>query len=307
MERLYFFVGRNIDNSIKIYEVEIEKEKEGKLIYNISMDSFVSCVYKINKYRFITGHKNGKIFEFKIDYYNIDKKTEEIKSIEIIRDLIAHKDSMVCCINYIKKHNILLTSSNDGNLFIRKYFDFELLSVIQTKENINRFVYTDYDLLYLLISPKGTTHNKSYINIYTLNGLLLETSELDYYVNIEPMKNGKIICNIANSDKLGIFGFNEDMKQKKNKKGEILGNNVYSDIFGITTPKGIIKEYYIMSYYEKYIGFNAKKSNNIISDFYFNQKNNIFYIYLKNEYFKYLMREMMFDFNLCVGNKKLCY
>ena len=73
---------------------------------------------------------------------------------------------MVCCKNYIKKRNILLTSSNDGNLFIRKYFDFELLSIIQTRENIKRFVYTDYDSLYLLISPKGTNHNKSYINIY---------------------------------------------------------------------------------------------------------------------------------------------
>ena len=304
-KRLYFFVGRNIDNSIKIYEVEIEKEKEGKLRYNIPMDSFVSCVHKINKYRFFTGHKNGKIFEFKIDY-NIDKKNEEIKSIEIIRDLIAHKDSMVCCINYIKKHNILLTSSNDGNLFIRKYFDFELLSIIQTRENINRFVYTDYDLLYLLISPKGTNHNKSYINIYTLNGLLLETSELDYYVDIEPMKNGKIFCNIANSCKLGIFGFNENIQQ--NKKSKILNNDSPNDIFGIIIPKGNIEEYDIIANVNKDINNKDKEqknkfSNKIISDFYLKQKNNIFYIYLEN---KYLVRQMIFDFNsLYKGIQKL--
>jgi WD40 repeat protein len=271
------------------------------------MDSFVSCVHKINKNRFFTGHKNGKIFEFKINY-NIDKKNEEIKSIEIIRDLIAHKDSMVCCINYIKKHNILLTSSNDGNLFIRKYFDFELLSIIQTRENINRFVYTDYDLLYLLISPKGTNHNKSYINIYTLNGLLLETSELDYYVDIEPMKNGKIFCNIANSCKLGIFGFNENIQQ--NKKSKILNNDSPHDIFGITIPKGNIEEYDIIANVNKEKDSNKKDkkqndnfSNKIISDFYLKQKNNIFYIYLEN---KYLVRQMIFDFNsLYKGIQKL--
>lgn len=41
---------------------------------------------------------------------------------------------MITCIYYIKKHNIILASSNDGKLFIRKYFDFELLPIIEPKE-----------------------------------------------------------------------------------------------------------------------------------------------------------------------------
>ena len=152
------------------------------------MDSFVSCVYKINEYNFFTGHKNGKIYEWKITY-NSDKKKEKIINIEITRDLIAHKDSMVCNIYYIDKHNVLITSSNDGKLFIRKYYDFELLSIIETKENINKFVYSDYDLLYLLTIPKASK-GKSRLHIYTLNGLLLESSNEDYIIDIEPMKNG---------------------------------------------------------------------------------------------------------------------
>ena len=206
-QRLYFFVGRNIDNSLKIYEIKKESNKDGKLIYNIPMDSFVSCVYKINENNFFTGHKNGKIYEWKITItYTLDKKgnkNSKISNIEIIRDLIAHKDSMVCCVYYIEKHNLLLTSSNDGKLFIRKYYDFELLSVIQTKkqENIIKFVYTDYDILYLLISVKVKNKIKSYINVYTLNGLLLESSKLDYFMDIQPMKNGKIFCNLINSNK----------------------------------------------------------------------------------------------------------
>ena len=137
-KRLYFFVGRNIDNTIKVYEIILDKEKEGKLKYNIPMDFFVSCIYKKDKHNFFTGHKNGKIYEWQITY-NADKKNEKITNIEITRDLIAHKDSMVCCIYYIEKHNVLVTSSNDGKLFIRKYYDFELLSVIETNANIIKF------------------------------------------------------------------------------------------------------------------------------------------------------------------------
>ena len=90
---------------------------------------------------------------------------------------MAHKDSMVCSISYIEKHNLLLTSSNDWKLFIRKYYDFELLSVFEIISNIIKFVYSDYDLLYLLIMPrvnKGKSQNKSWLLVYTLNGLLLE-------------------------------------------------------------------------------------------------------------------------------------
>ena len=282
---LYFFVGRNIDNSLKIYEIEKESKKEGKLIYNISMDSFVSCVHKINKTNFFTGHKNGKIYEWKITYIiDKNKKIEKISNIEIIRDIIAHKESMVCCIYYIERHNVLLTSSNDGKLFIRKYYDFELLSTIKTKknENIIKFVYTDYDNLYLLLSTKVKNQIKSYISVYTLNGLLLESSMPDYFIDIVPMKNGKIFCNTINSNKLVIFGFNE--------------------------PKGYCEDYNILKNIEMKKDKTTNKpiidiTNKVILDFTFNSKKNVFYILLEN---KYLIRQMIYDFN-CIyrGIKKL--
>ena len=260
-KRLYFFVGRNIDNSIKIYEIEIDKEKEGKLLYGIPMDSFVSCVYKINEYNFFTGHKNGKIYEWKITY-NSDKKKEKIINIEITRDLIAHKDSMVCNIYYIDKHNVLITSSNDGKLFIRKYYDFELLSIIETKENINKFVYSDYDLLYLLTIPKASK-GKSRLHIYTLNGLLLESSNEDYIIDIEPMKNGILFFNTINSNKLGIFGFNE--------------------------TKGNFEEYNILSNIKK----KKSDTNDTISNFTLKIKLNVVYVLLGN----ILYRQKIFDLN----------
>ena len=197
----------------KIYEIEIDKGKKGQLKYNIQTYSFVYCIHKKDKNIFFTGHKNGKLYEWKINY-NQDKSKviNSIKNIEIKRDLIAHKDSMICCITFIEKHNIIITSSNDGKIFIRKYFDFELLSAFKTERSnsiVLKIIYTDYDLLYMLINHREKeSQNKSNINVYTLNGLLIEKSSNNYLIDIEPLKNGKVICNDINSSKLQIFGFN---------------------------------------------------------------------------------------------------
>lgn len=274
-KRIYFFTGRNIDNTIKVYEIELNKDKEGKLKYNIPIDIFTSCIYKKDKYKFFSGHKNGKIYEWKIEYEE-NKKDEKIKGIEIIRDLMAHKESMICCIYYIEKHNLLLTSSNDGKLFIRKYFDFELLSVIQTQpnESIIKFVYSDYDLLYLLTSSKGKDKNKSIIHTYTLNGLLLESSQPNDYIDIEPMKNGKLACNTIDNNKLEIFGFNE--------------------------PKGSLELYDILNNIFKE---EEDKTPRRICNFVLKAKLNLVYILLDNYY---LYRQQMFTFNyLYMGIKKL--
>jgi len=214
--KIYFFTGRSLDNSIRIYKINDDNKakeiKESK--FNIRTDSFVSCLYKKDKNTFFSGHKNGKLYEWAI-IYNYKKGSSSIKNMEIIRDLLAHKESMICCISYAKKHNIILTSSIDGKLIIRNYYNFELLSIIETKIKnsiISKIIYSDYDLLYLLINHKDKEYkNKSSINAYTLNGLLIESSSMKNIVDIELLKNGKIICNFINYDKLLIFGLNKKL------------------------------------------------------------------------------------------------
>ena len=261
---IYIFVGRNMDNSIKIYEQTINQKNKSELKYNIFTDSFVSCLCKKDKNSFFSGHKNGKLYEWKIIYPDntkTERKSKHKKSsknifsinrCELERDIIAHKESMICTINYVEKHDIIITSSMDGNLYIRKYFDFELLTIIQVlKENsiITKVIYTDYDLLYLLISQKDKDSlNNSYINIYTLNGLLIESSQKKNFVDIEPLKNGKIICNNLYSNKLVIFGFNKN-------KGDLI-------------EEDILKQ--------------NKYWNNKIVNFIFKQKDNLFYLLLDN-------------------------
>ena len=266
---IYFFVGRNMDNSIKIYEQITSGTTKYEFKYNLFTDSFVSCLYLKDKYSFFSGHKNGKLYEWKIIYPSDNNQSNRrmskskknnnfasIKKIELDRDIIAHKDSMICSINYIEKHNLIITTSYDGKLFIRKYLDFELLSFIKVKNEsiiITRVVYSDYDLLYCLLNFKDKDLKcGSCINIYSLNGLLLESSEINnIVVDLEPLKNGKIICNYLNSRKLFIFGFNQN-------KGQLVEENIL-----------------------KYIGDNNILNNKIIN-FIFQKKNNYFFILLDN-------------------------
>lgn len=217
--KIYYFTSRTLDNSIRIYEINDDGKtreiKESK--FNIRTDSFASCLYKKDKNIFFSGHKNGKLYEWEI-IYNHDKNKKRISSInnvKLLRDLLAHKESMICCINYVEKHNIILTSSNDGKLLIRNYYNFELLSMIETKTKnsvISKIIYSDYDLLYLLINHKDKEYkNKSSINVYTLNGLLIESSPMKNIIDVEVLKNGKIICNFINFDELLIFGLNKKL------------------------------------------------------------------------------------------------
>ena len=257
---IYLFVGRNMDNSIKIYEQIIKNKCKSELKYNIFTDSFVSCLCKKDKNTFFSGHKNGKLYEWNIVYtdnLNIKKPNNlsSLYTVELKRDIIAHKESMICTINYIEKHNIIITASKDGNLCIRKYIDFELLSLFPKQNDnsiITKVIYTDYDLLYLLISQKykDSIYN-SKISIYTLNGLLIESSKMNNYIDIESLKNGKIICNNLYSRNLKIFGFNENI-------GEIEDDDI------------------LMNINDKEI-HNAK-----IVNFIYQKNNALFYLYLSN-------------------------
>ena len=270
-KKIYFFVGRNLDNSIKIYEIELNKGNKGnkgKVKYKIPTDNFVSCLHKKNKYLFFSGHKNGKLYEWRISYsLDKNKKDSLINRIELVRDLIAHKESMIICIKYIIKHNIILTSSNDGKLFIRKNCDFELLSVIEPHLKnciIYQIIYSNYDLLYLSIHYKDKKFNyRSCINVFTLNGLFIESSPNEHLIDIEPLKNGKIICNTLYSNYMNIFGLN-------NKLGQFNKYDIFREIL-------------------------VEKSK--INNFIFQHKNNCFYILLEN---KKLIKQQISDFDYLI-------
>ena len=210
----YLFVGRNFDNSIKLYT---STKTNNQLIGQLKTDSFVSCIYKIDKEYFFTGHYNGKILKWKILYKEIikqDKQNNEInqkklEKITIEKEFYAH-NSMISYINYNERYNIILTSDVKGTLYIRKYYDFHLINKIIIKNNgtnfINKVFLNDYDIICTI--NYNIYKNKNFICFYSLNGLLLEESKNNIIIDSTSLKNGKLIFNCLNDSNLFLFGFN---------------------------------------------------------------------------------------------------
>ena len=220
----YLFVGRNYDNSIKIYT---QSKSNNQLIGQLKTDSFVSVICKINKEFFITGHFNGKLLEWKIKYKEVETRQsnelrqKKINKITIIKEFYAH-NCMISCIYYNERHDIVISSDIKGILYIRKYYDFQLINKIVSNQNgvcfINKILINEYDIICTI--NYNIYKNKNYISFYSINGILLEESKNNIIIDISFLKNGKLIFNCLNESKLFIFGFND--KDKNDNTGKMI-------------------------------------------------------------------------------------
>ena len=218
---IYYFVGRNKDNTIKIFN------NENQIKGIIQLNSFVSVLYKKDKEIFFSGHQNGLLIEWKLDYKPIKYNTKsnfQLKNIFLQREIKAHNNSLITAINYNEKHNIILTSDINGILYIRKYYDFELLTKIKLKDDncfTTHILVNDFNFIYTINYNKNKM--KKYICLYTLNGILIEKSTLHTIIDIYNLNNGKIIFNRLEETELYMFGFNN----KKNKNEAIINDNIF--------------------------------------------------------------------------------
>ena len=206
---IYFIIGRNKDNTIKIFT------KDNTIKGIMKLNSFVSVLHKKDKENFFSGHMNGTLIEWKIDYkkmmnYSSKSIITILNNIIFQRQIKAHNNALITNINYNERHNIILTSDNKGILYIRKYYDFELLTKIQINENhcfITQIVLNDFNLIYTTIFSKKKM--KKCIYLYTLNGIVIEKSNYHSIIDTQSLKSGKIIFNRLNEANLFIFGFNK--------------------------------------------------------------------------------------------------
>ena len=205
---IYFIVGRYKDNTIKIF---CHNNQSIKGI--IKLNSFVSVLHKKDQDTFFSGHMNGLIIEWKIEYKNLtdyDNKLE-LDSILPKREIKAHNNYLITTINYNEKHNIILSADINGILYIRKYYDFELLSKIKLKDSncfTTQILLNDFNFIYTI--NYNQKESKKYICLYTLNGILIEKSDLHTIIDAYNLNNGKIIFNRLEEIELYIFGFNNE-------------------------------------------------------------------------------------------------
>ena len=193
-----FFIGGYLDNSYKIYYKEKEKDNNDKetMLLSIMTESQVTSIKDTSRRNiFFTGHKNGKIIKWKyeVSLEKIRSKKEEnlssIITINKISFITGHK-SFVQIIDTNDNLNILISGSNDGVIFIRKIFDYELLNIIKynpLKKSLLDLCFDKQIIIGTYFNILKNKEKKIKINTYSLNGIKL--SEVEQNISLPLVLN----------------------------------------------------------------------------------------------------------------------
>lgn len=183
-----YIICRYLDHTFKLIN-------ESNDLIEIFCEEFVSAVAKIDEEHFFTGLSNGKLIEWEL----LDKLKCNQR-----RHLFAH-DSSICAIHISHKHKVIITSGEERTIYIRKLYDFELLSVIHSdpgyigvdiKISILNFVYIMYYI---------PNENCFILTGYTLNALQFASSRKECYSHFDCSQTGNIIVSYHNESKIKVL------------------------------------------------------------------------------------------------------
>ena len=121
----------------------------------------------------IFGDEKGNINLMKIEYEIDNQKQNNLNEIKLklIKSIKAH-NSLINGILYIKRLNIIISYSEEGQITINNAFDFNIINIIQLGKDfyIKDVIISKYDLIYIYCS-NYQNENYSYIKCYSLNGI----------------------------------------------------------------------------------------------------------------------------------------
>ena len=212
-EKIKFITCRHLDNSFKIHFATLKKKKKPEILTSSFIcEDFVMCCKTISDKSFIIGLKNGKLIKAILnesDMY-IDKNNKKhIKKYGVIFEnyITGHLGS-INVIEIDKKNGIVITGGDDNKIFIRKLYDFELLTSIELKEKyiITMIKISPTNLLYVMCFNRIL--GKFVIFGYSLSGLKFAKSDYSFYKNISFTKNGNIISLTDDSEIKILYGHN---------------------------------------------------------------------------------------------------
>ena len=186
-----FCVCRYIDNVI-----QIKSEKQSFLYqYNsiITSVEFFSHNEIKNTTNNITTHsneivfgdENGYLYLMQIEYeINNKKQTIQINpdKIKIVKEIKVH-NSFIQGILYVKRLNIIISYSEEGQITINNAFSLNIINIIELGEKyyIKDIKISSYDLLYIYCY--NNINKKYYIKCYTLNGIKVTKLVTDKKIN----------------------------------------------------------------------------------------------------------------------------
>ena len=188
---------------------------------SFGLKSYTTCILNINNNEFITGHDNGRIYQWRLIFSQKEKKAE----LELVQ-LIKSNKNIITCLTYNEKLNII-TSSDINTIIIRKKYDFEYFNSIdiKNKNSYKKYIVdvkiNDYNFLYVLIYIEEK-------DLYELQGFTLNGTYFGNYLgnisNFEISKNGKLIISEINKPIIKILN-PSNFSQLFLKKFDIIGEN----------------------------------------------------------------------------------
>ena len=204
-----YFMSNNIKTYITcrfiddyIMKIHSVKDINQKLFIK---DEFINCIQLIPKTEILLlGTKSGRLIK-----YNLENN-------KIINSIKAHS-GMINILEINNNLKAIISSGNDNYIYIRKLYDFELLTVIKIPDEFfcKKIVISEMNLIYCLcyyqnISSNNETYGiKSKIFGYTINGILFSQSDnlicIDFFIN----ENFDIVFHLHPSKGIQILnGFN---------------------------------------------------------------------------------------------------
>ena len=263
-----FITCKHLDNSFKIHSLSEKKETKQIDIFSYICEDFVMCCKTITYNSFIIGLKNGKLIKAFIHETKpqiIKGKSKEnsntIYQITFDNYIQGHKGS-INMIEIYKKYGIIITGGDDKKLYIRKLYDFELLTCIQLK---SKFVIvmakiSPKNFLYILCCNKKKENEQYIIFGYTLSGLKFAKSAYSSYTNLDFTSNGNII---SFNDKQNIIDILEAHNLNK-----ININKNDKDYENYTQIQNKIKSSIWIQYddFQKYYGFERRSISFLTND-----------------------------------------
>ena len=179
--------------------------KENELI-SYFVESIVICIAESKEYNFFIGLENGKILEFTLENFDPNSNNGIINlnelQIKLFRSYIAHK-KRVSGIYYSELLGLIISSGDDKKIFIRKYYDLSLLTVINIEHKFCIDIKINHYYLYILLYDE---EKKSHIvQVRSVNGLVVANTEYDIFNNIDFDKDGNLLIGYAKSNKIGVY------------------------------------------------------------------------------------------------------
>ena len=230
-----------LSNAFQLYDLS-DKDKKYKFYI---MEDFVRSICKTSEHVFLIGLNNGRLLEYEIQYKHNDT-TFMSHECKCKRFIYAHSSS-ICVIEYIPRLNIIITVGDDNYIYIRKYFDFELLSYISldSKYKVLSLKVSDVNCVYVLVYDKTQSVNKMKVIGYTLTGIEFAESEYGMYTNMEITTSNNVILGV---DGTATQSNSNDNKKKMNHimvlKGCSLERIGYMRLMGCEKKSVVYVKYY---------------------------------------------------------------